>query len=60
MLFADSFTVKKYVESLPEASQLLDLLAVTDSNGIEPTRASGIRQPLYPEVCLPSGYHLSL
>ncbi|EKM74947.1 hypothetical protein AGABI1DRAFT_80468 [Agaricus bisporus var. burnettii JB137-S8] len=47
-----AFSMKRYVESLPEANQLLDLLAVTDSNGIEPTRASGVRQPLYPEYLL--------
>ncbi|KAF9448203.1 RNB-domain-containing protein [Macrolepiota fuliginosa MF-IS2] len=42
-------SVKKYVENLPEANQLLDLLSATGSDEIEPTRAAGIRQPLYPE-----------
>ncbi|KAJ7480098.1 hypothetical protein B0H11DRAFT_2158020 [Mycena galericulata] len=42
--------VRKYISSLPEsvAAQLLDLLSAED-NDIEPTRAAGGRQAMYPE-----------
>ncbi|THV04768.1 RNB-domain-containing protein [Dendrothele bispora CBS 962.96] len=41
-------SVRKYVEGMKDASQLLDLLSATGSDDVEPTRASG-RQVLYPE-----------
>ncbi|KAJ7618363.1 RNB-domain-containing protein [Mycena rosella] len=43
--------IRKYISSLPEtvAAQLLDLLSSADENEIEPTRAAGGRQALYPE-----------
>lgn len=47
---ADKYPVRKYVENMPGASQLLDLLAATGSDGIEATKAAGVRQPLYPDV----------
>ena len=42
--------MRKYVEAMKDASQLLDLLASVDENEIEPTRAAGGRQYLYDEV----------
>jgi exosome complex exonuclease DIS3/RRP44 len=42
--------VRKYVEAMPEADKLLDLLSAAGSDEIEPTKAIGARQPLYPEV----------
>ncbi|KAJ7602219.1 RNB-domain-containing protein [Mycena rosella] len=44
-------SIRKYISSLPEtvAAQLLDLLSSADENEIEPTRAAGGRQALYPE-----------
>lgn len=38
---------------MPEASQLLDLLAAEGTYDIEPTKAAGGRQALYPEVSFP-------
>lgn len=35
---------------MPEANQLLDLLSAVGSDTIEPTKAAGGRQPLYPDV----------
>jgi exosome complex exonuclease DIS3/RRP44 len=40
--------VRRYVEGMPESTQLVDLLSA-GSNSIEPTAAAG-RPPLYPEV----------
>ena len=42
--------VRKYVEGMKDATQLLDLLAAEGSNEIEPTKAVAGRQALYPEV----------
>ncbi|KAJ7922940.1 hypothetical protein B0H13DRAFT_1980929 [Mycena leptocephala] len=44
-------SIRKYISSLPEsvAAQLLDLLSAADENEIEPTRAAGGRQAMYPE-----------
>ncbi|KAJ7806157.1 hypothetical protein B0H14DRAFT_2876773 [Mycena olivaceomarginata] len=44
-------SIRKYISSLPEsvAAQLLDLLSAADDNDIEPTRAAGGRQAMYPE-----------
>ncbi|KAJ7139526.1 RNB-domain-containing protein [Mycena epipterygia] len=46
-----STSIRKYISSLPEtdAAQLLDLLSAADDNEIEPTRATGGRQAVYPE-----------
>lgn len=41
--------VRRYVEGVKDPSQLLDLLAA-GSDHIEPTRAAGSRQALYPDV----------
>ncbi|KAI0050008.1 mitotic control protein dis3 [Auriscalpium vulgare] len=43
-----SLSVRKYVEGMPNNSQLLDLLSA-ESDTIEPTVAAGGRGPLYPE-----------
>lgn len=40
--------VQRYIEGVPESTQLVDLLSA-GSNSIEPTAAAG-RPPLYPEV----------
>ncbi|KAJ7456432.1 hypothetical protein FB451DRAFT_1511025 [Mycena latifolia] len=47
-----AISIRKYISSLPEttAAQLLDLLSAADENEIEPTRAVGGRQALYPEA----------
>lgn len=42
--------MRRYVESMPEADKLLDLLSAVDSDEIEPTKAVGARQPLYSKV----------
>ena len=42
--------VRKYVEGMKDATQLLDLLAAEGSNEIEPTKTVAGRQALYPEV----------
>ncbi|KAL9708684.1 exosome catalytic subunit dis3 [Leucoagaricus gongylophorus] len=42
-------SVRRYVESMPEADKLLDLLSAVDSDEIEPTKVVGARQPLYSE-----------
>ena len=42
------FIVRRYVEEMPESTQLIDLLSA-GSNNVEPTAAAG-RPPLYPEV----------
>ncbi|KAJ6501480.1 hypothetical protein C8R47DRAFT_228458 [Mycena vitilis] len=44
-------SIRKYISSFPEsvAAQLLDLLSSADDNAIEPTRAAGGRQAMYPE-----------
>lgn len=42
--------MKSYVEGMPHADALLDLLSAVGSDEIEPTKAVGARQPLYPEV----------
>jgi hypothetical protein len=42
------FIVRRYVEEMPESTQLVDLLSA-GSNSVEPTAAAG-RPPLYPEV----------
>ncbi|KAJ7037505.1 hypothetical protein C8F04DRAFT_1092687 [Mycena alexandri] len=44
-------SIRNYISSLPEAvaAQLLDLLSSADDNDIEPTRAAGGRQAMYPE-----------
>ncbi|KAJ7785712.1 hypothetical protein B0H16DRAFT_2528 [Mycena metata] len=44
-------SIRNYISSLPEAvaAQLLDLLSSADENDIEPTRAAGGRQAMYPE-----------
>lgn len=47
-----SFIVRKYVEGLQEATQLLDLLAAGGSEEVEPTRAVVGRQALYADVKL--------
>ncbi|KAI0060894.1 RNB-domain-containing protein [Artomyces pyxidatus] len=47
-------SVRKYVEGMPKASQLLDLLAATDSEALEPTVAAGGRGAIY-EDYLPTG-----
>ncbi|KAF8962184.1 mitotic control protein dis3 [Flammula alnicola] len=44
-----SISVRKYVEGMTDATQLLDLLAAEGSNEIEPTKAAAGRQALYPE-----------
>ena len=41
--------VRSYVEGMPKATELLDLLSVAGSNDVEPTVASG-RTVLYPDV----------
>lgn len=46
--------VRKYVEGMKDATQLLDLLAAEGSNEIEPTKAVAGRQALYPEVRFPA------
>ena len=48
-----SISVRKYVEAMPSASQMLDLLSAEGSNDIEPTKAVAGRQALYPEVSHP-------
>ncbi|PPQ74156.1 hypothetical protein CVT24_012874 [Panaeolus cyanescens] len=48
-----TLSVRKYVESMSNSTQLLDLLASV-SEEIEPTKASAGRQALYPEY-LPTG-----
>ncbi|KAF5369035.1 hypothetical protein D9758_002962 [Tetrapyrgos nigripes] len=45
--------VRKYVEGMKNATQLLDLLSASGSDNIEPTQAASGRQMLYPEY-LPS------
>lgn len=46
------YTVRKYVEGLPSANELLDLISATGGD-IEPTKAVAARQALYPEVAIP-------
>ncbi|KAG6808306.1 hypothetical protein H0H92_004576 [Tricholoma furcatifolium] len=43
-------SVRKYVEGMKDPTQLLDLLAAEGSNDIEPTKAAGGRQALYPDA----------
>lgn len=43
-------TVRRYVQAMKDPGQLLDLLAAEGSHEIEPTRASGSKQALYPDV----------
>ncbi|KAF9073535.1 RNB-domain-containing protein [Rhodocollybia butyracea] len=43
-----SISVRKYVEGMKNANQLLDLLSAEGSQGIEPTKAAVGRQVLYP------------
>lgn len=42
--------VRKYVENMKDATQLLDLLSADGSQEIEPTKAVAGRQVLYPDV----------
>ena len=49
-LFIMIFIVRKYVESMKDSTQLLDLLAAVGSEDLEPTRAAAGRQVLYPDV----------
>ncbi|KAF5383399.1 hypothetical protein D9757_006150 [Collybiopsis confluens] len=44
-----SFSVHKYVESMKDANQLLDLVSADGSSEIEPTKAAAGRQVLYPQ-----------
>lgn len=44
--------VRKYVEGMKDANQLLDLLSADGSQEIEPTKAAAGRQVLYPDVNL--------
>ncbi|KAF9266998.1 RNB-domain-containing protein [Marasmius fiardii PR-910] len=48
-----AISVRKYVEGMVDSTKLLDLLSASGSDEIEPTKASGGRQALYPEY-LPS------
>ncbi|OCH84360.1 RNB-domain-containing protein [Obba rivulosa] len=41
--------VRRYVEAMKNSNQLLDLLSAPGSEDIEPTRAVGARQVLYPD-----------
>jgi hypothetical protein len=56
VLFMGFWVVRKYVEGMKESLQLLDLLsdeqqqADGGDNEIEPTRGSGVRKALYPDV----------
>ncbi|KIK69027.1 hypothetical protein GYMLUDRAFT_35068 [Collybiopsis luxurians FD-317 M1] len=43
-----SISVRKYVESMKDANQLLDLLSADGTSEIEPTKAAVGRQVLYP------------
>ncbi len=45
-----SISVRRYVEGMTNATQLLDLLAAAGSDEIEPTKAAAGRQALYPDV----------
>lgn len=46
-------SVREYVEGMPNAEKLVDLLAVTDGNELEPTQAVAARAAaVYPEVSL--------
>ena len=49
-----SISVRKYVEGVKDANQLLDLLAAAGAEDIEPTKAVAGRQALYPDVSLSS------
>ncbi|OCH86604.1 RNB-domain-containing protein, partial [Obba rivulosa] len=42
-------SVRRYVEAMKNSNQLLDLLSAPGSEDIEPTRAVGARQVLYPD-----------
>ncbi|PBK71312.1 RNB-domain-containing protein [Armillaria solidipes] len=44
-----SISVRRYVEGMSNATQLLDLLAAAGSDEIEPTKAAAGRQALYPD-----------
>ncbi|KIK68485.1 hypothetical protein GYMLUDRAFT_35913, partial [Collybiopsis luxurians FD-317 M1] len=44
-----SISVRKYVESMKEANQLLDLLSADGTSETEPTKAAAGRQVLYPD-----------
>ncbi|KAE9408711.1 RNB-domain-containing protein [Gymnopus androsaceus JB14] len=44
-----SISVRKYVEGMKDANQLLDLLSADGSQEIEPTKAAAGRQVLYPD-----------
>lgn len=52
--------MRKYVEGMKDATQLLDLLSAAGSDNIEPTKAVAGRQVLYPDVrpflfmCIPT------
>ncbi|KAL0580474.1 exosome catalytic subunit dis3 [Marasmius crinis-equi] len=48
-----AISVRKYVEGMVDSNKLLDLLSAAGSDAIEPTKAAGGRQVLYPEY-LPS------
>jgi exosome complex exonuclease DIS3/RRP44 len=45
---SSTLIVRRYIEGMPESTQLMDLLSA-GSNSIEPTAAAG-RPPLYLEV----------
>ena len=47
-----SISVRKYVEGVKDANQLLDLLAAAGAEDIEPTKAVAGRQALYPDVSI--------
>ena len=49
-----SISVRKYVEGVKDANQLLDLLAAAGAEDIEPTKAVAGRQALYPDVSISS------
>ncbi|KIK00978.1 hypothetical protein K443DRAFT_678766 [Laccaria amethystina LaAM-08-1] len=44
-----SISVRKYIEGVKDANQLLDLLAAAGAEDIEPTKAVAGRQALYPD-----------
>ena len=47
-----SISVRKYVEGVKDANQLLDLLAAAGAEDIELTKAVAGRQALYPDVSI--------
>ncbi|KAJ3806218.1 hypothetical protein F5876DRAFT_80916 [Lentinula aff. lateritia] len=47
-----SVSVRRYVETMKDASVLLDLLSAEGSHNIEPTKAAAGRQAFYPDASI--------